>query len=86
MTADELGELIESKILDTAALIATGKPSEPADGLLDRRGACKVLGCSASKLDQLCREEADPVPYIRLGEVKRFEKSELLAWARRQTK
>lgn len=86
LTEDELRELVKTAVLDTAVDLASGKPSEPSDGLLDRRGACKVLGCSSSKLDQLCRDEADPVPYIRLGEVKRFERAALLEWARRQGK
>lgn len=86
MLESELIELVKNAVVDSAVDLAGGKPAEPADGLLDRRGACKVLGCSSSKLDLLCRAEVDPVPFIRLGEVKRFERAALLEWARRQGK
>ena len=82
MTAGELTELLDSRI----EMFFDGEPKKPAndDGLLDRAGAAKFLRCSTAQIDKLCREHG--LPYTRLGDVKRFVKTELLAFVKAQGK
>jgi hypothetical protein len=81
MTAGELTELLDSRI----EMFLDGAPKpDNADGLLPRVEAAKFLAISLSKLDLLCRREADPVPFRRIGDSRRFDRAELKAWALRQ--
>lgn len=77
MTASEVDELIAARLEE----FLEGQPATAAnDALLDRAGAAKYLAISIAKLDMLCRGD-DPPPYVRIGDVKRFDRGELKAWA-----
>lgn len=82
MSATDLRDLVRDAVASALAEMAPPAPS--ADGVLDRAGAARWLGISLAKLDGLCRREADPVPFLLCGDVRRFERDELRAWLRRQ--
>lgn len=76
MTADELFEVVDQRL----ALHFVAAPPG-GDDLLDRAGAAKFLNVSVAQLDKLIRETSS-LPFHWVGESKRFERSELLAWVR----
>lgn len=81
LTEDDLAALIDSRL---AVLLATQSPANDPDAALDRAGAAALLGISLSKLDLLCRREHEPLPFHRVGDVRRFLRCDLYAWLRRQ--
>lgn len=80
LTAADLIEIVDARL---AAFLSGAAPSANDDGLLDRAAAAKFLGISLSKLDLLCRDEEDPIPFVRVGDVRRFDRARLKAWALR---
>ena len=80
-----IGPIVRDAVLDAVGALDDDR-ARPAndDGLLDRAGAAKYLRVSLSKLDLLCRDERDPLPYTRVGDARRFAREQLRAWAMRQ--
>lgn len=77
MTAAELLDLVDQRLEEHLTA-----PREPANAdLLDRAGAAKYLNVSVAQLDRLIREGDGP-PYSRIGDSKRFDPTELKAWAK----
>lgn len=81
LTAAELVEIVDARL---AMFLDGGAKSENDDGLLDRGGAAKFLKISLSKLDVLCREGENPLPFVRVGDSRRFDRDELRSYALRQ--
>ena len=55
---------------------------EPAPALLTRTQLAKQLNCSIAKIDRLSN---DGMPFVRLGDVKRFRLEAVLAWLEGRT-
>lgn len=88
-SAIELQQLVSEAVASQLEGLLDGKRGTgagDAEGLLDRAGAAGYLRVSLSKLDLLCRREQDPLPYSMVGDARRFERSALLDWTRRQPK
>jgi excisionase family DNA binding protein len=76
-TESQLRDLIAGALLT----MPVEAPRTPPD-VLDRAGAAALLGVSLSKLDGLARAETDPLPFYRVGDVRRFLRADLLEWVR----
>jgi hypothetical protein len=77
---DGLRTLIQQWVNDAvthALLRVPTADSGDAPALLDRQGLARQLGCSVAQVDRLCR---DGLPYVRLGESKRFRLDGVIAW------
>jgi hypothetical protein len=62
-----------------AELLPPPAAPERRPALLDRKAIATELGVSVATVDRLCR---DGMPFVRLGDSKRFELARVLEWAR----
>lgn len=81
LTDVDLERLIERKLSEVTLTVVPLDPDKP----LTRKGAAELLGISLTQLDILCRREYDPIQFFHAGEARRFIRSDLLTWLRRQT-
>lgn len=81
LTDVDLERIIEQKLSEISLSMTPLDPEKP----LTRKGAADLLGISLTQLDLLCRTKSDPIPFYYAGESRRFIRSDLLAWLRRQT-
>lgn len=84
LTEDDLDRKLEEKI---AALLEDASSTAPLDPerALTRSKTAELLGVSLTQLDLLSRRERpDPIPFRRVGESRRYIRSDVLAWLRRQ--
>lgn len=83
--ADGLLQLAEA-LEDPELVPETRAPVSPVDEdvLLDRRGAAALLSLSVASVDRLCRRTKDPLPFVRIGDVRRFRRGEIRGWLSRQ--
>jgi len=72
----ELQELIRNAVADLVTAPSTAPPPE----VLSRTEAAHLFRCSLATIDRLCRD--DGLPHYRLGDCRRFLRSDLLAWLR----
>ena len=76
--ADVIEQLAGEIDLDDDAANDGARP--PA--LLDRVGLARAIDKSPASVDRLCREG---MPYLRVGDVKRFELENVLVWLRERS-
>jgi hypothetical protein len=77
MSRDEVVTLVKTALSEALA----EQREDCAPVLLDRNGLAKALGCSPSQIDRLRRLG---LPFIRLGDVPRFELARCLDWLRQR--
>jgi hypothetical protein len=75
---DRLADALAARVAERLA------DQPPADALLDAKAAGALLGVPASWL--LREARADRVPHVRLGHYVRFDRDELIAWRKAQTR
>ncbi|MFN5918034.1 MAG: helix-turn-helix domain-containing protein [Planctomycetota bacterium] len=73
LTPRELDELADAISERVAARLS----SRPVDGLIDKREAAELLGCSIPTVERLTRSGS--IPSHRVGKLRRYRASELLA-------
>jgi hypothetical protein len=74
-------EQIAAMLREVLEQVLADQREDPACLLLDRNGIAKALGCSPSQIDRLRRLG---MPFIRLGDVPRFELARCLEWLRQR--
>jgi len=78
LTRVELRALVAEAIAEVVGERISGRQFPPE--VLTRAEAASFLRCSLGQLDRLAREQA--LPWHRMGDSKRFFRSELAAWLR----
>jgi hypothetical protein len=78
MSPEELTALMKAAVSEALA----EQREDCAPILLDRNGLAKAFRCSPSQIDRLRRLG---LPFIRLGDVPRFELSRCLEWLHERT-
>lgn len=79
----EFDARLESKL---SLLLGVGPDPIDPDKALTRTQASELIGVSLTQLDLLCRpERRDPIPFYHAGQARRFLRTDLIAWLRRQT-
>jgi len=73
ITPAELDRIAER----VADLVMERISSRPVDGLIDKREAATLLGCSIPTVERLTRSGS--IPSHRVGKLRRYRASELLA-------
>lgn len=79
LTRSELRSLVAVAVAE--ALEGRGSVSAPSE-VMTRAEAAEFLRCSLGQLDRLAREGG--LPFHRLGDSRRFLRSELIAWLTRE--
>lgn len=70
----------KAEILDELAeMLAEMAPGDGEEPLLDRAGLAERLGCSVGTVD---REVGRGMPFVHVGDHKRFSWPDVLAWLR----
>jgi excisionase family DNA binding protein len=72
MTPHEI-DLLADAIVERLA----GRDSGAGDGVLDVRGAAKLLGCSVPTVDRLVA--AGKIPSFKVGRLRRFRRADLMS-------
>jgi excisionase family DNA binding protein len=85
LNVDELGEAVREKIADALTEYLEGEIKPPPEWLT-RREAAEYLRVSTAQLDLLSRRDVDPLPFEQVGDSRRFNRSDLREWVRRQRK
>ncbi|HVU05223.1 MAG TPA: hypothetical protein VHE30_25920 [Polyangiaceae bacterium] len=80
LRADELRDLVSAELRAALDELPT-RAEEPA--LYDRAGIAKKLCTSVANVDKLCNAG---MPFSRLGDVKRFDLADVVAWVKSQPK
>lgn len=73
LSEDDLEALIDRRLAVTLDELR----AEPAPALLDRQKLAHALSCSVKHIDRL---RAEGLPELLLGDLPRFELSEVLRW------
>jgi hypothetical protein len=77
MTPEAVSALVKTAVSEAL----TEQREDVCPALLDRNGLAQALGCSPSQVDRLRR---GGLPFIRLGDVPRFELARCLEWLRQR--
>jgi hypothetical protein len=77
LTPEQLRELVTSAVREALAEHAPAAAPE----LMDRAECARLLRLSLQQVDRLCKRG---LPYSRVGDVKRFARSAVLAWVEAQ--
>jgi hypothetical protein len=77
MPAEQLAAMLKAAVSEAFA----EQREDSCPVLLDRNGLAQALGCSPSQVDRLRR---GGLPFIRLGDVPRFELPRCLEWLRQR--
>ena len=77
MPAEQLAAMLKAAVTEAFA----EQREDVAPALLDRNGLAQALGCSPSQIDRLRRAG---MPFVRLGDVPRFELGRCLEWLRQR--
>lgn len=79
LTVEQLAVLVKAAMREVLA----EQREDAVPALLDRNALAKALGCSPSQVDRLRRVG---LPFVRLGDVPRFELARCLEWLRQRGK
>jgi hypothetical protein len=79
----DIREIVADTIVEYLDGALAGK--EPAE-VMPRAGAAEYLCISLGQLDLLCRREHDPIPFSLAGDSRRFFRTDLRDWLKRQRK
>lgn len=74
LPADQLRDIVRAAVADALA------EHEPEPELLDREEAARFLRCSLGTLDRATRDQG--LPFLLVGDARRFVKADLIVWAR----
>lgn len=58
------------------------EPDREPPALLDRAALARALACSTAQVDRLTR---DGLPFLRVGEVRRYQREVVMRWLEQRT-
>lgn len=54
--------------------------------LMNKNEIAKELSLSVAMIDKLMKLEPEPMPYIKIGKTVRFDKEDVIEWAKKRRK
>jgi hypothetical protein len=85
LTVGELGEAIGETLASKLEEFLSGEIKPPGENMT-RTECADFLRISTAQLDILSRRDTDPVPFELCGESRRYVRTDVREWLRRQRK
>jgi len=79
LTVEQLRDLVSVAV---AVVLEEHSPGSSPSEIMTRTEAASFLRCSLGQLDRLARDGG--LPFHRLGDARRFVRTDLLEWLKRQ--
>lgn len=83
LTAAELVEALAERMPDVLIAYLEGSIKPPPE-LMTRAECAELLRISTAQLDLLSRRDVDPIPFEVVGDSRRYVRTDVHSWVRRQ--